>query len=83
MPWRLPHLFDSQPDLLHSLVTILSPAVLREEVGQHNMVIRPNSSHAIWSPDLTGLHAIWSPDLTGLHSIWSDVARKVRCCHPI
>jgi len=28
---RLPHLFDAQPDLLHSLVTILSPAVLREE----------------------------------------------------
>ena len=28
---RLPHLFSAQPDLLHSLVTILSPAVLREE----------------------------------------------------
>ena len=28
---RLPHLFAAQPDLLHSLVTILSPAVLREE----------------------------------------------------
>ena len=28
---RLPHLFAAQPDLLHSLVTILSPAVLKEE----------------------------------------------------
>jgi len=28
---RLPHLFQSQPDLLHSLVTILSPTILREE----------------------------------------------------
>jgi len=28
---RLPHLFNAQPDLLHSLVTILSPKVLRDE----------------------------------------------------
>ena len=28
---RLPHLFKAQPDLLHSLVTILSPKVLRDE----------------------------------------------------
>lgn len=28
---RLPHLFHSQPDLLHSLVTILSPKVLQDE----------------------------------------------------
>jgi histone demethylase JARID1 len=28
---RLPHLFQSQPDLLHSLVTILSPKVLQDE----------------------------------------------------
>ncbi|EEH60507.1 JmjN/JmjC protein, partial [Micromonas pusilla CCMP1545] len=28
---RLPHLFEAQPDLLHSLVTILSPKVLRDE----------------------------------------------------
>jgi histone demethylase JARID1 len=28
---RLPHLFAAQPDLLHSLVTIMSPAALKEE----------------------------------------------------
>jgi len=28
---RLPHLFQSQPDLLHSLVTILSPKILQDE----------------------------------------------------
>ena len=28
---KLPHLFDAQPDLLHSLVTILSPAELEAE----------------------------------------------------
>lgn len=28
---RLPHLFQCQPDLLHSLVTILSPKVLQDE----------------------------------------------------
>ena len=52
---RLPHLFDAQPDLLHSLVTILSPAVLREEgipvfrAEQHPrsyVITFPNAYHA-------------------------------------
>lgn len=52
---RLPHLFDAQPDLLHSLVTILSPAVLKEEgipvyrAEQHPrsyIITFPNAYHA-------------------------------------
>ena len=52
---RLPHLFKAQPDLLHSLVTILSPAALREEgipvyrAEQHPrsyIITFPNAYHA-------------------------------------
>ncbi|KAF8408758.1 hypothetical protein HHK36_004826 [Tetracentron sinense] len=93
---HLPHLFEEQPDLLHELVTQLSPSVLKSEgvpvyrVVQHSgefVLTFPRAYHAGFNCGFNCAEAVnvapidWLPHGQSAVELYSEQCRKTSISH--